>query len=370
MVGGKAVGVGRASAWFPKLSPRRRVAVAVVVACSLIYIGSVARWERHPKPVKLNQSSKTALAFLYKTVGRGVTNNEAVVKGRAAIVTCTKDQGELVTKFMRPVFTAIGNLFEFHKVIIVESNSGDNTLEKLKEWQAQASDQLQLIVWEGKESIAFWRNKYVEEVLQADPPFDYMVVVDSDMTKVSVDGIKDSLLNHRHLNWGAMTANGRRHMDKAYYDIIALRTEGLGWDPQRGNIGSSWSLPMGEVIRKYTVRIAESWPPLRVQSAFAGVGVYKVPALRGCSYCSWQCTDEEKSGGAAQPFLCEHVPLSDCISRRNGKGVFINPKMTADWHWGCSDCCGDAGLSCEQCVQTPCAPEFDNKTRGIVFPIV
>ena len=85
MVGGKAVGVGRASAWFPKLSPRRRVAVAVVVACSLIYIGSVARWERHPKPVK-------PLALLYKTVGRGVTNNEAVVKGRAAIVTCTKDQ--------------------------------------------------------------------------------------------------------------------------------------------------------------------------------------------------------------------------------------------------------------------------------------
>ena len=90
--------------------------------------------------------------------------------------------------------------------------------------------------------------------------------------------------------------------------------------------------------------------------------------MRGCSYCSHGCTEVERAGGADQGFLCEHVPFSDCITRKNGFGVFINPEMGAEWHHACADCCADRKLSCRACAKTPCAPRFDNST--IRFPEV
>jgi len=107
--------------------------------------------------------------------------NAAGIKGRAAIVSCTKDGAHLVESFMRPTFSSIGNLFEYHKVIIVESNSQDATRKRLSEWKCAAPDQLELLLYDHKGDIAHWRNKYLEAVMRADPPFDYMVVVDSDM---------------------------------------------------------------------------------------------------------------------------------------------------------------------------------------------
>jgi len=310
---------------------------------------------------------------LKQNVTKGVHNANGI-KGRAAIVSCAKDGERLVESFMRPTFSSIGNLFEYHQVIIVESNSHDQTRERLAEWTCDAPDQLQLMLYDHKGDIAHWRNKYLEEVLRADPPFDYMVVVDSDMRSVSVAGIQDSLLNHNELHWGAMVANGVRYLDKAYYDVIALRTKenNFGWDPAHGNLPPHGPIvDWGRAIRNFTIRIEDTWPPLRVQSAFGGVGVYKVPALRGCSYCNHGCIAAEKagrSGGVDQGFLCEHVPLSDCITRKNGFGVFLNPKMGAEWHHACADCCADRGLSCEACAKAPCAPRFDNLT--IRFPVV
>jgi len=117
---------------------------------------------------------------LQQNVTAGV-RNAAGIKGRAAIVSCTKDKAHLVESFMRPTFSSIGNLFEYHKVIIVESNSKDATRRRLSEWRCDAPDQLQLLLYDHEGDIAHWRNKYLEEVLRADPPYDYMVVVDSDM---------------------------------------------------------------------------------------------------------------------------------------------------------------------------------------------
>ena len=50
---------------------------------------------------------------------------------------------------------------------------------------------------------------------------------------------------------------------------------------------------------------------------------------------------------------CEHVPFHDCIGRRNGGKVFINPRMLIKWHhhWShngkraCDRVCGDGGSS-------------------------
>jgi len=96
---------------------------------------------------------------------------------------------------------------------------------------------------------------------------------------VNVRGIHDSLLHHNELHWGAMVANGVRYLDKAYYDVIAFRSKenSFGWDPARGNLPPHGPIvDWGRATRNFTIRIDDTWPPLRVQSAFGGVGVYKV----------------------------------------------------------------------------------------------
>lgn len=182
---------------------------------------------------------------------------------------------------------------------------------------------------------------------------------------VALPGIRDTLFNHGQLSWAAMVANGQNQYDGALYDTFSFRNDQFTWSPLTGDaMCSNWSfinyrcnawLPLvrlsradraGEVPVPQAAQAARRWvqarerfelrlpttlPPLRVQSYFGGVGVYRVRYLHGCKYCQVKCTEAERMQNRSR-LLCEHVPLHDCIARRNGGRVFLNPKMVIQWH--------------------------------------
>jgi len=102
-----------------------------------------------------------------------------------------------------------------------------------------------------------------------------------------------------------------------YYDLLALRSKALSMDydclfdgdpEQKARRGNCFA---------YDIRVAPGAPIVAVDSAFNGIGVYSVAALRrsGCRY-----------EAQANQTMCEHLSFHECL-RRRGVRIGIDPAL-------------------------------------------
>jgi len=164
--------------------------------------------------------------------------------------------------------------------------------------------------------IASARTRLQEFVKENREKFDYVVMMD-------IDGVNRSLNEKAVMScwefsdWDVVTAN----QPFRYYDIWALRAK--GW--VNGDIWKALEILNPEAsnrdrqkhLKKYYRSISRKKKPIRVQSAFGGLAIYKTEAFLAGMYSGLDETGKE---------ICEHVVFHEEITRQGHK-IFIVPSL-------------------------------------------
>jgi len=206
---------------------------------------------------------------------------------RLALVACAYNVEKDVDKFRKHVEPIIDLFHPSSRIFILESDSKDNTLEKLRQWpraKIYTYGNLSRIIPRRTERIAYCRNKLLEKARQLQP--DYMLVLDLDIFATNVSSFLTNF-DYDTQDWSVMTAN---LLKKYYYDIWALRT--LSDSIMNYDIWHRlWAMEQlkdycKDTAREYMLDIhIKPFPPerplLEVRSAFNGAALYKMEATNG-----------------------------------------------------------------------------------------
>lgn len=192
--------------------------------------------------------------------------------------------------------------------LIIESDSDDRTIQKLDSF----TDDLRLrYITLGRlqqkyprrtERIALCRNCYLEEI-KSNPEYekiDYVVVADLDGVNSKLTAASVKTCWQWDVNWDACFAN----QSAPYYDIWALRHD--LWSPTDCFEQEAFLRRIGvnDFYNKYIsvlskmVCIPKTYKPIKVKSAFGGLGIYKKNLLLNGKYVG---VDEKGNE------VCEHV---------------------------------------------------------------
>jgi glycosyltransferase involved in cell wall biosynthesis len=213
---------------------------------------------------------------------------------------------------------------------IVESDSADNTLAVLNSlaqvipnFRFCSLGELENQIPQRTERLAHCRNQYLAEITSSGKlsNFDYIAVADLDNTNtcLSSEGVLSSW--NFDNSWDAVFANQSHY----YYDIYALRQR--DWCPNDCWQAYNYFLERGvnaaqaletAVISKM-IKIPTDLPRMiRVQSAFGGLGIYRLESIKGAYYCG---LDEHK-----EP-TCEHVMFHKQMTEQGNARLYINPQL-------------------------------------------
>lgn len=239
-------------------------------------------------------------------------------KHKVVFIGITRDNAKDL-KIVRRDIEIIGKYFKDYKVLFFENDSKDGTKELLKKWSNKNTN-IKIISQDlhnkKRPSILFLanaRNKYLNE-LMSNPEykdFDIAIALDVDMPYgFDFRGIMDSMSKFNQ--WDAVCANGLESKN-IMYDAFAFRNQEFPY--------TRFNVPEGEDVYWDTIvpQIRQLYYPVNhamipVFSCFGGLAMYKKNALKNCKYDSIQ---ED----------CEHVPLHDCMRKKNNARIFLNPSM-------------------------------------------
>ena len=190
------------------------------------------------------------------------------------------------------------------------------------------------------ERLAFCRNVLLQEALRSQSQT--LVVMDLDCKPTLQPGrLREAVaaVSPHMGGWHALFANSLPML----YDFWALRSTVLSMNydcimdkPSIADKGSCFD---------YHIKLSPWAPPLPVDSAFGGVGVYSLAAL-GHSQCRYDGT------------TCEHVGFHLCL-RRHGLKLAIAPSLVHGCKWELAAC-----GACNRSVYTP----SENKIHVRVLP--
>ena len=214
--------------------------------------------------------------------------------------------------------------------LVVESDSGDNTVQTLRTIAAEMPMFRFVSLGALRESlplrtarIAHCRNVYLKE-LRNNPEFsdvDHVAVADLDEANRLLNA-EAFLSCWNRADWEVCTANQRG----PYYDIWALRHD--IWSPNdchqsmaflRAH-GVSEKRAIASAIQSRMITLDENSDWLAVKSAFGGFAVYRRAVLERVQYIGLTDAHEE---------VCEHVTLHEQIIARGGR-IFVNPRLIND----------------------------------------
>jgi hypothetical protein len=217
--------------------------------------------------------------------------------------------------------------------LIIESDSSDRTTDILKSMRKNLSlhfislGKLRETLHKRTERIAKCRNKYIEEIRDNDEYalIDFVVVADLDgiNCKLTLESVMSCW--EMEEDWDACFANQR----KGYYDIWALRHE--IWSPNDCwnafkflvQNGKNHFDALNSAVYSKMIIIQESIKPIKVKSAFGGLGIYKKSLFLKSNYCGLDADGSEK---------CEHVSFHEALHDQGYK-LYINPKfINCDWN--------------------------------------
>jgi len=228
---------------------------------------------------------------------------------RCVIIGCAKSVAAHLPSTLAQI-DAIRSLWLDAAVVIAENGSTDSTKELLAAY-ATKSAQTHVLTLDAEanliplrtERLALVRNRLLDFVHETYPTFDYVLSVDLDGI---LDGFKSSGLTNLFKSfpvdtWDAVFAN----VTGKYYDIWALRSAEMGitydcWDMIR-HLQLEGGVPRDDaktacVTQFQTVIKASPSRLISVESAFGGLGLYRLAATRGCTY-----------RGLTQDCSCQHM---------------------------------------------------------------
>ncbi len=235
-----------------------------------------------------------------------------------------------------PVISQFCKLTGGYEVILFENDSKDHTKELLRGWADSdphvhvfMEDNKRLPVVDGniKESprtnlfyskrrigkMVSLRNQYMDYIKEHNLSADYLMVVDMDVDRISLDGILSSFQHDSE--WDAVTAFGYSigpKLRRRYHDTFALEEYGtMGIPRTEENIS--------KLQDKYRNLKGSEW--IRVDSAFGGLAIYRFEAVRGLRY-QLLANDDLRV-----PCRCEHTSLSIQMKQRGYDRFYINPQM-------------------------------------------
>lgn len=263
--------------------------------------------------------------------------------GKAVIVGCLKNSAEFLPHVFQNL-EKLASLFEEVSFIFIENDSMDATKYLITDWgKTQAKfklfslDGLDLYEKNRTPRLEIARNAYVNAIQQDQTlhSFDHMIVMDMDdrgAHPLSIDALTSSLkfLNGRQEH-AAVFAN----QSVKYYDLWALRHPQLCpfdfWHEVLANAlhVSSDQEAFDKVYAKVPKCIPVDTLPIQVESAFGGLGIYKMRFVLN-NKARYIGHEYKYFVGESMVFsklqTCEHVSFHQGISAQGGQ-MFILPYL-------------------------------------------
>ncbi len=247
-------------------------------------------------------------------------------KDSSVVITgLVRDAAEKMPKDVESLLHAFEGFKEV-KVLIVESDSQDDTLFQLSQLQDKYSNieyfslgSLHPKIPERVDRLSHCRQFALKEIISRYSSFDYVCVADLDgmNTLISPEGIESCWERE---GWDVCAANQLGH----YYDVYALRHP--TWCPQDYSLDERELLNSGmhpmkarrEAVHKKQRKISKEHDWIEVDSAFGGLAIYKMPLYIRGEYSSRQ--------PVTGSIVCEHVLFHETL-KKQGANIFINPKL-------------------------------------------
>jgi len=239
---------------------------------------------------------------------------------------------------------SLSRLFRQSAYVMIENDSRDRTKDVLNDWgrgqerfYLESLDGLDAQVRPRTARLAIARNRYLDIVRNSDlRDFDYLIVMDLDnvcQRAVDTDAFIEAV---GYLNSGPSHAGVFANQEGPYYDLWALRHPELCPSDVWMDIlayamtnGVSDEEAFDRVFRPRVFSLPENSAPISVDSAFGGLGIYKMQAAlegayRGEREVRVKPYDAPELTMTVQ--LCEHVPFNRRITKGGGR-LFIMPSL-------------------------------------------
>ncbi len=222
--------------------------------------------------------------------------------------------------------------FKFFQVVVVENDSRDKTRAILDNWSVSSSN---VVILDGESRLtvsisddnvnpyyscnrisylASLRNQYLNYTKSGDCPYDYILVLDFDVDKISLSGVLNSF--EQRDSWDVACAYGYSmspRLQERIHDTYAMVLLGEEYKPQQER-------PIKQLQRD--VRLNKiSGSLLRVYSAFGGLSIYKAGLLYTINYQTLKNNDPRVE------VRCEHFSICHQLQQKQATRVVINPRM-------------------------------------------
>jgi len=258
---------------------------------------------------------------------------------RCVIIGCAKSVAAHLQSTLAQI-DAIRSLWASAAVVIAENGSTDSTKQLLAAYAAKPQTHILTLDAEANpissrtERLALVRNKILNFVHETYPTFDYVLSVDLDgiLDGFKPSGLVDLFKSFPTDTWDGVFAN----VGGKYYDIWALRRPDLGltydcWDMirhlqleggvSRADAKQTCVTQFQTVIKPTPARL------IPVDSAFGGLGLYRLAATRGCTYVgrTQECSCQRFAAfnqTMCAPETCEHVAFHRDMVHKGAK-LFI-----------------------------------------------
>ena len=252
----------------------------------------------------------------------------------------TLDQIEAIRAYWASAYTSET------AVVLAENGSTDATKALLTAYQETHPNTHVLTldaeanaIQQRTERLAFVRNALLDYIHGHTRyhTYEYLLIVDMDGTLDTFEPASLDKAFHPSIpKWDALFANN----DGPYYDIWALRNSATGpafdcWDMYRHlilQLGLTHPQAKQACITQFQRRIPRTAAPIPVQSAFGGLGLYRLAATVGCCYdgitrsCSAQLAGIPHNAQiGCRMDTCEHVAFHKAMQTRHGAKLFIHP---------------------------------------------
>ena len=265
-----------------------------------------------------------------------------IAQKSAVFVGCARDCDPHLDGVLTNIANAAG-CFAKAAYVFVENDSRDGTVAKLRSFGSglERFDLRELTDQDAlhparTERLAAARNLYLNVIRESDlRDFDYVLVYDMDDVNAARQSVDNIVRAIDFLESAPEHAGVFANQLNYYYDVFALRhptkCPGNPWievfDYVRAN-GVPDAIAFNETYAKRMFNIDPTMPLIEVDSAFGGLGIYKLSYVLEGRYVGLEpkrCVDN----GLTRHLLwqvCEHVSLHAGIRARNGR-LFIAPWM-------------------------------------------
>lgn len=260
----------------------------------------------------------------------GIKNSKLL---KIAICSIVRDCDKNLKKNI-PIINEITSYFKSSIVIIFENDSIDNTKNILKEWSEKSSNVLIQCKDFGNKTIpdstdngvnkyfsvarinkmVKYRNNYLQKLEEINFNPDFVIVVDLDVTKLSIKGILHSfgLIDQ----WDVVTANGYSispKLKRRYHDTYALVELG------KENIPQTEESILNNAQKWNFLQNKQSLTP--VFSAHGGLSIYRYKAIKKLRYRIIKNKDNRVE------VRCEHFALCHDIREKGFSRIYVNPLL-------------------------------------------